>query len=544
MDGSSFAFEPVREGLAVLSVDITERKRAELARERTARALRTLSRSNQILVRAENETQFLQDVCRLVVEEHAYLSAWIELQGSEGTSPREVARAQSNPSGSDIQCSSQHSFPVTIDKTTAGNLTIGTAESATIGEEERKLLQEIALDIGYGIQTLRARVRHAETEGQLIAAQRLEAVGRLAGGIAHDFNNLLSVILSYAGFAMEMLHPADPVREDIEQVREAGTRASTLTKQLLAFSRKQLMDPRVTSINDVVSGIEAMLRRLLGEDIEINVHAAQDLGNVVADPGQLEQVLMNLAVNARDAMPSGGKLTIETQNVELDEEYSAGHLSVSPGPYILLSVTDTGMGMSAETRDRIFEPFFTTKESHGTGLGLSMVYGIVKQSGGSIWVYSEEGHGTTFKIYLPRVNAPLATPKPSRNTTATPRGSETVLLVEDEQLVRRAAERILRGAGYKVLAASNGGEALLLCEQSGGKIELLVTDVVMPNMNGQELADRLRQLQPKLKVLFTSGYTANAIVHHGVAESGARFLSKPFSAAELTGKVREALDED
>ncbi|MGI5861049.1 MAG: PAS domain-containing protein [Myxococcales bacterium] len=383
--------------------------------------------------------------------------------------------------------------------------------------------------------------KQRQTEKQLQLSQRLEAVGRLAGGVAHDFNNLLSVILSYADFALADLRESDPIRADLLEIKNAAERAAALTGQLLAFSRKQVREPQVLNINTTVTGIENMLRRLLGEDIQILVCLAEDLGSVEADPGQLEQVIMNLAVNARDAMPRGGKLTIETANVELDDAYARMHVAIKPGNYVLLSVTDTGCGMDAATREHIFEPFFTTKESKGTGLGLATVYGIVKQSGGNIWVYSERGQGTTFKVYLPRVDLP-ATETRRRSPAVIAPGTETVLVVEDESAVRKLVERILRLAGYRVLSGANGGEALLLCEKHGDKIDLLLTDVVMPQMSGRELAERLALLSPQLKVLYMSGYTNHAIVHHGVLEPGTRFIGKPFSAPELTYKVREALD--
>ncbi|HCF58896.1 MAG TPA: hypothetical protein DFS52_13005 [Myxococcales bacterium] len=383
--------------------------------------------------------------------------------------------------------------------------------------------------------------KQRQTEKQLQLSQRLEAVGRLAGGVAHDFNNLLSVIISYAGFALGELRESDPIRADLLEVQRAGERAAALTGQLLAFSRKQVLEPQVLNLNTSITGIESMLRRLLGEDIQILVCLAEDLGSVEADPGQVEQVIMNLAVNARDAMPRGGKLTIETSNVELDDNYARLHVAVKPGNFVLLSVTDSGCGMDAMTREHIFEPFFSTKEAKGTGLGLATVYGIVKQSGGNIWVYSEPGQGTTFKVYLPRVDLP-ATETRRRSSAAMVTGNETVLVVEDESAVRKLAERILRLAGYRVLSGANGGEALLLCEKHGDEIDLLLTDVVMPQMSGRDLADRLALLCPRLKVLYMSGYTDHAIVHHGVLEPGTRFIGKPFSASELTYKVREVLD--
>jgi two-component system, cell cycle sensor histidine kinase and response regulator CckA len=389
----------------------------------------------------------------------------------------------------------------------------------------------------------RAEAKRIELEEQLRGAQKMEAIGRLAGGVAHDFNNLLAVIISYAEFAIDQLRESDPVKADLMEIHKAGHRAAVLTRQLLAFGRKQMLAPEVLSLNGVVTDIESMLTRLLGEDVDVATYLAGDLGNVTADRGQIEQVIMNLAVNSRDAMPEGGKLTIETSNVELDESYAERHVAVVPGRYVLLSVSDTGCGMDVETQSRVFEPFFTTKErGKGTGLGLSTAYGIVKQSGGNIWVYSEPGQGTAFKVYLPRVSAP-AVEAARTPVSEAPTGSETVLVVEDEDAVRRLTERILRTAGYRVLAASNGGEALLLCEKHGDAIDLLLTDVVMPQMGGRDLSERLAKLSPGLRVLFTSGYTDEAIVHHGALDHGTNFIGKPFSAAALTRKVREVLDE-
>ncbi len=385
--------------------------------------------------------------------------------------------------------------------------------------------------------------RREQLEAQLRQSQKMEAVAQLTGGIAHDFNNLLSVILGNSQIALEELSETDPARKDIAEVYDAGQRAAVLTRQLLAFSRKQVLDPKVTNLNSVLDGMEGMLPRLLGEDVEIQIQRADGLGSVMADAGQLELAIVNLAVNARDAMAHGGKLTFETANVDLDEAYAEEHIAIEPGQYVRLSVTDTGSGMDAETRSRVFEPFFTTKEKgKGTGLGLSMVYGIVKQSGGNIWVYSEPGQGTTFKIYLQRVDAPASTPtrpQPGRGAT----GHETILIVEDEAAVRRTAARMLERAGYTVLTAASGPEALRLCEERQGAIALLLTDVVMPQMNGRELEQRLTALLPNLKVLFASGYADNAIVHRGVLDPGTHFIGKPFTSAALTRKVREVLDQ-
>jgi two-component system cell cycle sensor histidine kinase/response regulator CckA len=384
---------------------------------------------------------------------------------------------------------------------------------------------------------------HKKLERQLQVSQKMEAIGILAGGVAHDFNNLLSVILSYTEFAMQALREGDPLKADLLEVKKAGDRAAVLTRQLLAFGRKQLLQPVALSLNHVAEGVEKMLRRILGEDIDFVQVLAPDLGVVRADPGQMEQVLMNLVVNARDAMSAGGKLTIETSNVELDEEYAAHHVSVKAGPYVMLAVTDTGCGMDEQTKTQLFEPFFTTKEKgKGTGLGLSTVYGIVKQSGGNIWVYSELGLGTTFKIYLPRELSVKATATRLRAILQPARGTETILLVEDEEALRKVAKRSLEAAGYTVLVASAGDEALLVSAQHTGVIHLLLTDVVMPRMSGKMLAYELVKTRPTTKVLYMSGYADNAFVHHGVVDEKTHFISKPFTATEIVQRIRSVLD--
>ena len=401
---------------------------------------------------------------------------------------------------------------------------------------------DVADAIALRIRGKLADQEKASLEEQLRQAQKMEAVGRLAGGIAHDFNNVLSVVLSYAELIISDLKPGDPLRADIVEIHRAGERAAALTRQLLTFSRQQVIAPKVLDINELLAGMDTMLRRLVGEDVVLTCVAGPELGHVRIDPGSIEQVVMNLAVNARDAMPTGGQLTVETANVVLDESYSSVHVGAKPGSYVMLSVTDAGTGMDKATLARIFEPFFTTKElGKGTGLGLSTVFGIVQQSGGSIWVSSEPSLGTTFKVYLPRVEA-LTEARPAKHEFAISRGSETVLLVEDEQQVREVARGILRRHGYTVIEAANGGEALLLCEAHEGPIHLLLSDVVMPGMSGPVVAKKLAGIRPAMKVLCMSGYTDDAAVRHGVIAAAFAYLQKPFTVETLTKKVRDVLD--
>jgi signal transduction histidine kinase/DNA-binding NtrC family response regulator len=388
-----------------------------------------------------------------------------------------------------------------------------------------------------------SETKRRQLEGQLLQSQKMEGIGSLAGGIAHDFNNLLSVILSYTGFAMEGLQDGDPLKNDLLEVAKAGERAASLTRQLLAFSRKQILQPVPLELNQALGDMQKMLRRIIGEDIELAMLFAPELGLIKADPGQIDQVIMNLVVNARDAMPTGGKLTIETRNVELDPEFAALHATVEPGPHVRVTITDTGVGMDQRTMARIFEPFFTTKGlGQGTGLGLSTVYGIVKQSQGSIWVSSEPGKGTTFDIYFRRESSSSAPKVKTASTATRSAGSETVLVVEDEESLRLLAKRILTAAGYTVLTAANGGEGLLLAEQHKAELHLLLTDVVMPRMSGKAFVERLATVRPGLKVLFMSGYTDDTLTHHGVLNPGLQFIGKPFSSVELLKKIREVLD--
>jgi len=387
-------------------------------------------------------------------------------------------------------------------------------------EEEKKLLEE-----------------------QLYQSQKIEAVGRLAGGVAHDFNNLLTLIKGYSQLSLLQIKEDDPLKENIEGIEKASTRASNLVRQLLAFSRRQVMEMKVLDLNILLRDLDKMLTRVIGEDIKLVYAMADDLGRVKIDRGQMEQVIMNLAINARDAMPSGGKLIIETTNVELDEGFPQSHIHVLPGRYVMVSIHDTGVGMTPEVKERIFEPFFTTKEQgKGTGLGLSTVYGIVNQSGGTICVYSEPGHWTTFKIYLPRVDEPLEKVREVVAGKGSIQGSETILVAEDERELRKLNVQILKEQGYRVLEASNGVEALRIFERQKDSVHLILTDVVMPQMGGKELADRLRSICPNIKVLFTSGYADSALAQKDLSDSHLAFLGKPFSPTGLLQKVREVLD--
>ncbi len=413
--------------------------------------------------------------------------------------------------------------------------TVWISDTAAIvkGSGEHPVMEGLMLDIS----------ERKLMEMQSQQARRMEAVGRLAGGIAHDFNNLLTIIKGYTDLAHQRAENLPQIRGDIEKIEDASNRAEALVRQLLAFSRKQVLQPKNLDLNSVVHGLEQLLRRLMSEDIQMHVMLARDLGTIKADPAQIEQVLMNLVVNARDAMPNGGKLIIETSNVELDQHYASEHVTAKPGPYVMLAVSDTGIGMSRETAAHIFEPFFTTKGgSKGTGLGLATTYGIVKQSSGYIWVYSELDHGTTFKVYLPRVAEAADFSRSERAQVPAQRGCETILLVEDDEAVRGLTETVLTSYGYKLLVAQDPEHALKLADLPDFNVQMVLTDVVMPTMSGSELVRRLSQKKPHLKVLYMSGYTDNVIASGGVLEPGLAFLQKPFMPIALAQKVREVLD--
>ena len=429
--------------------------------------------------------------------------------------------------------------------------------SGTIGEETavsairagandyvmKSNLTRLAPAIERELREAASREERRELENQLRQSQKMEAVGRLAGGVAHDFNNLLTAIMGYAQLAAGRLPPGHQALLDVQEIMTASERAAMLTRQLLAFSRKEVIQTRVLDLGALVTDMAKMLRRIVGEEIQMLVRTQEGLGGVKADLGQMEQVVLNLVVNARDAMPEGGRLIIETENVELGELYAGEHVAAKPGAYILLAVSDTGIGMDEETKSRIFEPFYTTKGSDkGTGLGLATVYGIVQQSGGAIQVYSQPGRGSTFKIYLPRTAGPAETLRSSDSLDQAPRGTETVLLVEDQDVVAAVVRGALQACGYQILEARHGEEALRIWKAESASIDLIITDVVMPVMNGPEFVRRAREIAPNAKVLFMSGYTEHGFSAHGEMGSTDGFLQKPFAPAALARKVRELLD--
>ena len=437
-------------------------------------------------------------------------------------------------------------LPLVVDGDVVGSLGLSATEPRDFAPAEVNLAWRVAEQVSSVLARVRLREERRQLEEQFHQAQKMQAVGRLAGGVAHDLNNLLTVINLSTRFLERNLHTEDPLRQHVGRIHDAGQRAGDLTRQLLAFSRREIIEPQVLSLNRVLGELDRMLRRLIGEDVVLKTRLAHDLWPVKVDPAQIEQVVINLAVNARDAMPEGGKLSIETANVVLDAAYAAHHLDVEPGEYVLLAISDTGVGMSDKVKAHLFEPFFTTKErGKGTGLGLASVHGIIKQNEGHIGVYSEVGQGTSFKIYLPRTAAGVGPTRPvPPEGAALPRGSETVLVVEDEAPVRGLMREILAAQGYRVLTAGDGMEALRVAREHPAPIHLLITDVVMPRMSGRALADELQPLRPEMRVLYTSGYTDDAIVHHGVLDEGVHFLPKPFELEALAQRVRSVLDSD
>jgi PAS domain S-box-containing protein len=570
-------------GVQGIARDITERKRVEEMQARRAAQVALRSDINAALAQSNISLQRTLEHCAEAMVQHlgaAFARIWtlnkdenvLELQASAGMythvdgpharvpvgsfkigliaeerQPHITNDVQSDPRISDKEWAVREGmiafagYPLIVEDRLVGVMAMFARQK--LADDTLDALSSVADIISQGIERKRAEEALHASEEQLRQSQKLEAVGQLAGGVAHDFNNLLTVINGYSDLLLRKLNQGDPLRLNIEEIKKAGERAASLTRQLLAFSRRQVLQPKVLKLNAVVSDVDKMLRRLIGEDIDLLTVLEPSLGQIKADPGQIEQVILNLAVNARDAMPQGGKLTIETRNVHLDNQYARKHLSIRPGHYVMLAVSDTGCGMDSETQAHMFEPFFTTKgQGKGTGLGLSTVYGIVKQSGGNIWVYSEVGKGTTFKVYLPRIDEVVESEEARDTPGELPQGRETVLLTEDEEQVRRMTRVILEMSGYQVLEAKSGDEALSIYKQHEGQIDLVMTDVVMPQMSGRELARNLETLHPGIKVLYMSGYTDDAIVRHGLLDQEIVFLQKPFTPDALTRKVREVLD--
>jgi PAS domain S-box-containing protein len=546
-------------GVVIVFRDITAEKRAEAARRKTESLFSRLASAGIIGIQVTdlqgNVTEANDTVLRTIgytrQEAQSAGVRWSELTPPEWRPADQAAARELKASGVSLPRAKEY---FRKDGTRAPVL-VGVAKlddvnciAFVLDLTESKRVEEASANLAVEATQQRARRQQAEeslreAEQQLRQSQKMEAVGRLAGGIAHDFNNLLSVILGYGHLLLDDLKPEDPMRLELDEIVRAGDRAASLTRQLLAFSRRQVLQPKVLDLNETIGGMCKMLGRMIGEDAELTFHPGAGLGRVFADPGQIEQIVMNLVLNARDAMPSGGKLGIETANVRLDDDYASEHSGVRPGPHVMFSVTDSGTGIDESIRDRIFEPFFTTKDQgKGTGLGLSTVFGIVKQSGGTISVHSEPGQETTFTIYLPRTDQPAQSTGDADDGPSREHASETILLVEDEEQVRGLTRNILRRAGYQVLESPTGGDALLTCEQHPGQIDLLLTDVVMPKMGGRQLAERLAGMRPRMKILFMSGYTDDTIVHHGVLDAGVEFLQKPILPEALLGKVRQVLD--
>ena len=529
-------------GFRGISRDITERKAAEEAFKRSEHRYR-------ILVESSTDAILMLDLERNI---SAFNQAFLDMFGYEKSEVEGRSIRIIHLSDESFRSFGDEVYPVVrksgffrdereMKHKNGAILPVETVTSA-VKTPDGLILGYIAImrDI---TERKRSEEERTTLQEQLRQFQKMEAIGQLAGGIAHDFNNLLTVMKGYTQLSLNEMKESDSLRGNIEEIKKASDRAADLTRQLLAFNRRQIMEVKVLDLNTLSQDLDKMLRRIIGEDIVLAILLGEDLGRVKADPGQIEQVVINLAVNAKDAMSKGGKLIIETANMELDEAYANAHVAVTPGRYVMIAVSDTGAGMPPEVRDRVFEPFFTTKgKGKGTGLGLSTVYGIVKQSGGNIWVYSEPGKGTTLKIYLPRVDEPAEKLKAQVVGEEFPRGSETILIVEDDKEVRKLAVRILTRQGYSVLDGSYGDEAFDVCRQHKGPIHLLLTDVVMPGLDGRALSEGLSKLHPEMKVLYMSGYTEDTVIHRGVMEKGMNYIQKPFTVSGLINKVREVLD--
>ena len=511
------------------ALDISERKRAERALQSRAKQQAAVASFGQRALVKDDLAAVLDDAVAKVAETLELPRCVIQERRADGSLQQ---RAATGPEDGAI---SVISVEIPGANEPYGILAAHDVRQREFTQDDAHFLQAIAHIVGTAIQRNRTDIAFRQS-------QRLEAVGRLAGGVAHDFNNMLTAITGYAEMVRATMQPGSDLYADMEQILKASERAAGLTKQLLAFSRQQVMQPRPVQLNDVVTDMEKMVRRLIGADVELVTALAPDLGWTKADPGQIEQVILNLCVNARDAMPEGGRLIVETSNTALDGTMGSDRPAHAPGEYVMLAVTDTGVGMDAETRARIYEPFFSTKGDRGTGLGLATVYGIVKQSGGEIWVYSELGQGTSFKVFLPRMSSDATQRASTERAAVRVRGTETVLIADDDESIRKLAGRILQGMGYHVIIASDGEEALRAAAGHAGRIDLLVTDMIMPGMRGSQLADKLRAERPGVAVLFLSGYTDASVVGTGLLDDSAQFLQKPFTMDALGRRVREVLD--
>ncbi len=571
-----------------LESEIARRREAEEAYRSVNRALRVVGEANHVLLRATDESRFLHDICRIITDVGGYRMGWV---GFAENNPQKSVRPQAQagfeegylerasitwsdasergrgPTGTAIRTGrpsinkwddpsfapwrdeatkrgflSNCALPLIWDGRVFGVLGIYAAEAHAFDDEEVGLLMRMADNIAYGIHALRAQNERAQLQEELRQAQKLEAIGRLAGGIAHDFNNILTVIAGRAETLLDELTPSHRLHHDARLIHETADRATALTSQLLAFSRKQILKPKVLDLNAHVAAMITMLRRLIGEDIELEFVPAEPLGSIEVDPAQLEQVIVNLALNARDAMPTGGKLTLETADIDIATSGGRNPAGLKPGRYVMLAVADTGIGMDPSVVSRIFEPFFTTKSpGKGTGLGLATVHGIIKQSGGDIWVRSDPGRGTAFRIYLPRVDRVPDEPRERSVRVAAPAGHETILLVEDQVEVAALAEEFLILAGYRVMTAHHPEEALRIVREYPGPIDLLLTDVIMPQMNGERLQQAVVALRPGIAVLYMSGYTDDALAERGILSPGIHLLQKPFTRDNLVAKAREVL---
>jgi two-component system cell cycle sensor histidine kinase/response regulator CckA len=523
--------------LLVVSVDITDREAEANALRQSEAALKESKEYLNQIINCIGDAIFVKD------REHRFVlvnDAMCALTGKSrwemlGQSEMPEAVAQS------LRDQEEHVFETGKESLSEDALTDWEGTPRTVMTKKSILTDKNGNKLIVGV--LRDITENKRLEAQFLQVQKMEAIGVLAGGVAHDFNNLLNVINGYTELILDDLEENDPLRKDVDLIREAGQRATILTSQLLAFGRKQILQLEVFDLNHVIDNMSSMLRRMIGEDVEIISNTQSTPAMINADPGKIQQVVMNLVVNARDAMPQGGKLTIETADVDFDESYVKEHPVTTPGLYVMLAISDNGIGMDAATQAHVFEPFFTTKEKgKGTGLGLSTVYGIVKQSGGFIWVYSEPGKGTTFKAYFPHAAGFNAVIHSDKRASLELRGSETVLIVEDEAAVRALASRVLNERGYHVLEAANGMDALRVAQDYAKEIHLVLTDVVMPGISGRVLVSRLEPDRPRIKALFISGYTENAIVNHSILDSDVAFLQKPFSVDGLVRKVREVLN--